>query len=123
MPTPFLIPGLLIILAVWCWPHWQPEPWLCLAGAAACALLALPSRVRRLGIWAGAWCLGCAAPGLVPEGPALRGHAAVAGRVTSTSGHRADIALSEGSVRCEDGSHHAAFDTGVFSTVSSVVSQ
>lgn len=96
MRDPLLLPGVFVVAAVALWPAWQPDPLRCLCAAAACGLLAVLGGERPVGwlaAWLGAALIGSAAPGLHPQGPALRGHVSVEGRVLSSTPYTADIAL------------------------------
>jgi len=100
MNAPLLLPGLSLVFAVWLWPLWQPAAAGCLLAAASCGGLGLLAMRRSsngltlAATCAAAFLAGSAAPARLPVGPTIAGEASVTGLVVSTSGFRADLALS-----------------------------
>ena len=89
MRNPLLIPGALVVLGVWLWPHWEPSLPGLLLGVAALGVCALRGgRLGWLAAWSAAFLAGSAAPGLhdraEPLGP---GHLAVTGLVAHSGEH------------------------------------
>lgn len=100
MRDPCLLPGVLVVLGVWLWPHWEPESVGLITGIGAlgvCALLG--RRVAPLAAWCAAFLVGSAVPGLHAAAEArAEGHASVVGVVFHSSGRSVGLRTRDGPI-------------------------